>query len=242
MGVRGHDVCVAGEVRVERITDSKGVEGSLIRYDDSFDPLDEEQQLQGAKWKVDPSLGEAVIDPAHADSSLLSLVDRLLPLATAFTSVQASMELRWVKAGRIAHARTGPEYGMVSHALSSGIRQMLKEYRVLTAQLESLYLSSSTFTLQTLYFHLHPTLHTMTLLASLCQALETDDTGPDKSDATDDDDDGLGGMAEELGLGGAGLKGLMKNLKAQEQVGGGGLVLGGEVLGIVSERDTTMSG
>lgn len=139
-------------------------------------------------------------------------------------------------------ARTGPEYGMVSHALGSGIRQMLKEYRVLTAQLESLYLSSPTFTLQTLYFHLHPTLHTMTLLASLCQALETDDINPDQSDGTDEDDDGLGGMAEELGLGGAGLKGLMKNLKAQEQVGGGGLVVGGEVLGIVSERDTTMSG
>lgn len=36
----------------------KGVEGSLITYDESFDPLDEAQQLQGAKWKVDPSLGE----------------------------------------------------------------------------------------------------------------------------------------------------------------------------------------
>lgn len=157
-------------------------------------------------------------------------MNRLLPLATFFTSVEASIELR-----------NGPEFGMVSHALGSGIRGMLKEYRVLTAQLESLFLSSSTFSLQTLYFHLHPTLHTMSLLSSLCLALETEDTG-EESDGSDDDD-GLGGMAEELGLGGAGLKGLMKNLKAQEGlIGGGGPVVGGEVLGIICEREATMSG
>lgn len=136
--------------------------------------------------------------------------------------------------------RNAPEFGMVSHALGAGIRTMLKEYRVLTAQLESLFLSSSTFTLQTLYFHLHPTLHTMSLLSSLCLALEVDASA--ESDASDDDDP-LGGLAEELGLGGAGLKGLMKNLKAQEGlIGGGGPVLGGEVLGIICEREATMSG
>lgn len=81
----------------------------------------------------------------------------------------------------------------------------------------------------------------MSLLSSLCLSLETEDDGGDASDVSDDDD-GLGGMAEELGLGGAGLKGLMKNLKTQDGFGGGGLVLGGEVLGIISEREATMSG
>ncbi|OCF40305.1 gamma-tubulin complex component 2 [Kwoniella heveanensis CBS 569] len=199
----------------------QGVEGTLIRYDEGYDPLDEEQASKGARWKVDPSL----------DPSLLSLVERLLPLASFFTAVEVSM-----------NARNAPEYGMVSHALGSGIRAMLKEYRVLTAQLESLFLSSPNFTLQTLYFHLHPTLHTMSLLASLCLSLEADEAEKDGSDVSDDDD-GLGGMAEELGLGGAGLKGLMKNLQAQEGlIGGGGPVLGGEVLGIISEREATMSG
>ncbi|WWC61778.1 uncharacterized protein I303_104363 [Kwoniella dejecticola CBS 10117] len=199
----------------------QGVEGSLIRYADDYDPLDGEQASKGARWRVDPSL----------DPSLLSLVERLLPLATCFTAVETSMD-----------SRNAPEYGMVSHALTSGIRAMLKEYRVLAAQLESLFLSSPTFTLQTLYFHLHPTLHTMSLLAGLCLALETDEAIQDASDASDDDD-GLGGMAEELGLGGAGLKGLMKNLNAQEGlIGGGGPVLGGEVLGIICEREATMSG
>ena len=132
---------------------------------------------------------------------------------------------------------------MVSQALGSGIRSMLKEYRVLTAQLESLFLNSSTFTLQTMYFHLHPTLHTMSLLSSLCLSLETDEVPP-AFDGSDDDDDGLGGMAEELGLGGAGLKGLMKNLNAAQEgtIGTGGPVLGGEVLGIICEREATMSG
>lgn len=146
---------------------------------------------------------------------------------------------------------------MVSHALGSGIRSMLKvcfaeqtdgrpltrrqEYRVLTAQLESLFLQSSTFTLQTLYFHLHPTIHTMSLLSSLCLSLETDDIAP-ASEASEDEDDGLGGMAEELGLGGAGLKGLMKDMKAQDGLADAGPVLGGEVLGIICEREATMSG
>lgn len=164
---------------------------------------------------------------------------------------------------------------MVSHALCGGIRGMLKvspsphcmdlviwglrlevvssniyqEYRVLTAQLESLFLSSSTFTLQTLYFHLHPTLHTMSLLASLCQALETDEARGETDDEDgddDDDDDGFGGKAEELGLGGAAFKGLMSGMKAREMLPGQGApageVIGGEVLGIICERENTMSG
>ena len=131
---------------------------------------------------------------------------------------------------------------MVSHALCSGIRQMLKEYRVLTAQLESLYLSSSTFTLQTLYFHLHPTLHTMSLLSALCLAMELED-GRQSLDDSSSDDDELAARAEELGLGGASLKGLMKNLNAQDGIGsGGGPVIGGEVLGIICEREAKMSG
>jgi gamma-tubulin complex component 2 len=81
----------------------------------------------------------------------------------------------------------------------------------------------------------------MSLLSSLCLSLETDE-GPGDISEMSDDDDGLGGMAEELGLGGAGLKGLMKNLKAQEGFAGGGPVLGGEVLGILCEREATMSG
>lgn len=83
----------------------------------------------------------------------------------------------------------------------------------------------------------------MSLLASLCQSLDAEDDGSkDRSDISDDDD-GLGGIAEKLGFGGAGLEGLMKNLKAQKGgIGGGGPVLGGEVLDTICERDATLSG
>jgi gamma-tubulin complex component 2 len=122
----------------------------------------------------------------------------------------------------------------------------MQEYRVLVAQLESLFLSSSTFTLQTLYYHLHPTIHTMSLLYSLCQSMETEGTAKDASGESSDDDD-FGGRADELGLGGAALKGIMDVMKGQQGIVPGsdipaGEILGGEVLGIICEREATMSG
>lgn len=85
----------------------------------------------------------------------------------------------------------------------------------------------------------------MSLLASLCQSLETDDVTKDDSGETSDDD--FGGMADELGLGGAALKGIMGAAKGQSGMLPGndvpaGEVLGGEVLGIICEREATMSG
>lgn len=44
-------------LKTETLT-RKGIEGSLIRYNEGYDPLDEDQRLQGAKWRIDPSLGE----------------------------------------------------------------------------------------------------------------------------------------------------------------------------------------
>lgn len=84
----------------------------------------------------------------------------------------------------------------------------------------------------------------MSLLSALCLSLESDEIPKESGESDDEDDDGLGGMAEELGLGGAGLKGLMKNMQAAQDggVGSGGPILGGEVLGIICEREATMSG
>jgi gamma-tubulin complex component 2 len=71
----------------------------LIRYEEGYDPLDEAQRIRGASWSIDPSLGMSVKPYEEKklidiDPSLLSVVERLLPLATAFTSVEAYMELR----------------------------------------------------------------------------------------------------------------------------------------------------
>lgn len=83
---------------------------------------------------------------------------------------------------------------------------------------------------------MHPTLHTLSLLYSLCLSLEADQP----TDEDDDDEDDLGldpEMAAELGLG-DGFKKLMKD----GLLGGGGLVIGGEVLGVMAERGACMSG
>lgn len=82
----------------------------------------------------------------------------------------------------------------------------------------------------------------MSLLSALCLSLEADGEPPGEAES-DDDDDGIGGMAAEL-LGGAGLKDLMKNLQAAQDgvTGPAGPILGGEVLGIICEREATMSG
>jgi gamma-tubulin complex component 2 len=127
------------------------------------------------------------------------------------------------------------------------IKLIGKEYKVLIAQLESLFLSSSSFTLQTLYYHLHPTIHTMSLLSSLCLSLETEGTSKDVSGESESSDDDFGGKADELGLGGAALKGIMDVMNAKQGVVPGsdipaGEVIGGEVLGIICERESTMSG
>lgn len=41
----------------------QGVEGELVRYDSDYDPLDEISRLKGARWRVDPSLGERGLCP-----------------------------------------------------------------------------------------------------------------------------------------------------------------------------------
>jgi len=87
----------------------------------------------------------------------------------------------------------------------------------------------------------------MSLLSSLCLSLETEGTSKDASGESSSDDDDFGGKADELGLGGAALKGIMDVMNAKQGVVPGsdipaGEVIGGEVLGIICERESTMSG
>ena len=51
----GHAVPCPSDQKLIR---TQGVEGSLIRYDDLYDPMDEDQRLRGVKWKLDPSISE----------------------------------------------------------------------------------------------------------------------------------------------------------------------------------------
>ncbi len=134
---------------------------------------------------------------------------------------------------------------MVNHALVSGMRGVLtvgvpvmarldtttannhrwqmQDYDVLTTRLESHYLTSPDFTLQTAFLHLHPTLHVLSLLYSLCQALEDQRKAESDDDSSEDED-----MANYL-----------RDADGASQNKG---IIGGEVLGVVVERASCMNG
>ncbi|KAF9174729.1 hypothetical protein BGX20_010127 [Mortierella sp. AD010] len=95
------------------------------------------------EFKVDESL----------DPSLRDLVSRILPLASIYLSLEAFVEL---------HSMF--EYGFVNHALCAAIRNLLKEYLILIAQLETQFRSSPDFTLQKLWYYIQPTMQTLSSL------------------------------------------------------------------------------
>lgn len=153
-------------------------------------------------------------------------------MATYYTAVRTFVELR-----------NATEHGMVNHALASGIRDILKDYHHLTARLESLYLSSPDFTLQAAYLYLHPTLHTLAILHSLCLSLDFEEDPADDSEAhssgeDDSEDEEDAALAKELGLDRLGAGGL-KDPDASDPKGP---ILGGEVLGLLAIRAAQMSG
>ena len=55
-------LCGADHTAGERrsAADLQGVEGSLVKYDEGYEPQDEAQRLLGAQWRVDPSLGTLI--------------------------------------------------------------------------------------------------------------------------------------------------------------------------------------
>lgn len=59
----------------------QGLEGSLIRYADGYDPLDSDSRLRGARWSVDPSLGELGCVATSTDSRPIITFARQPPVA-----------------------------------------------------------------------------------------------------------------------------------------------------------------
>jgi gamma-tubulin complex component 2 len=200
-----------------------GIEGQYIHYAAHYTPEDAASRLRGASFVVDAAL----------DPSLRGLVERILPLATYYTSIFAFIE-----------TESSLEFGTVMHALCAGIRDVLKEYQTLVVQLEHQMATSPTFTLQKLWFFVHPTmrslgfLHSFTLsIASISHAniLESDDEDDDEDEDDDDDDD-----ESEEGDSTASMEREKRAIFAMD--GGeadgiiGGIVKGGEVLALLWER------
>ncbi|CAG8519786.1 4749_t:CDS:10 [Ambispora leptoticha] len=177
-----------------------GIEGKYIYVSRSSNmSSDKENRIKGVEYVVDKSL----------DISLKELTERIIPLATYYTSIDAFIEMY-----------SAFEYGFVNHALCAAIKGLLKEYLILITQLEHQFRTSPSFTLQKFWFHVHPTLHTMSNIHSL--VMEIHEVGQEALESEDD----------EMLI----LEEFAKKSAIPEQVKGGG------ILGILAERLTTMSG
>ncbi|GAA5942930.1 gamma-tubulin-complex subunit SPC97 [Sporobolomyces koalae] len=161
-----------------------GIEGRYIEFDPSYVPEDDFERMQGAQFVIDDGL----------DPWIASVVERFLPLSTYFTSITAFIEQYSVL-----------EHGVINHALCAAIREMLRDYLVLLAQLETHFTASPTFTLQRFWLFVHPALHTLSLIHSLIIDLVSltipssdDDTSSDEEGESDDSYAGGGAMANIL--------------------------------------------
>ncbi len=109
----------------------------------------------------------------------------------------------------------------------------LQDYQTLLSQLEHSFNTSPQFTLQKLWFYVHPTLHTLSLIYQLTTELAaTENPGEDSSLSSGEDAEDAA-RNEALGLGGAKLKAVLSEI----EVGADGItVKGGEVLSILHTR------
>lgn len=112
--------------------------------------------------------------------------------------------------------------------------------------MEHAFNTSPQFSLQKLWFYVHPTIHALSLIYQLILELATaDDPSAGTSSSSEDEEDEDEAKNEALGLGGAGLKAVLSEMKKNDldAAGGSGIaVKGGEVLTIVYERMLNMSG
>ncbi|KAF8347430.1 gamma-tubulin complex, DGRIP84/SPC97 component [Amanita rubescens] len=203
-----------------------GIEGTYITFHPDYSPEDDDP-LQGIQFATSSSL----------DTSLCDLVERILPLGTYYTAITAFVEQR-------SHL----DFGLVNHALCAAVRDMLKDYQTLLCQLEHAFNTSSTFSLQKLWFYVHPTVHTLFLIYQLILELATADDDPSNSLASSSSseiDPEEEARNEALGLGGEKLKAVLSEINSNNLgvAGGSGIaVKGGEVLTIIYERMQNMSG
>ncbi|KAL5504990.1 ALP4 [Sanghuangporus vaninii] len=203
-----------------------GIEGTYITYPSDFS-IDEEDPVRGMRFVISPSL----------DPSLRDLVERVLPLATFYTAITGFIQ-----------ARSFLEYGLVNHALCAAIRDMLRDYHTLLSQLEHAFQHSPTFSLQKLWFYVHPTLHTLSLIYGLIteiiEAEEPPESEDDSNSDEEEEDPEERARNEALGLGGEKFKALVNDLKKSTAGtdASAGPAKGGEVLTILYERMQRMSG
>ncbi|KAL0579580.1 gamma tubulin complex Spc97/GCP2 subunit Alp4 [Marasmius crinis-equi] len=216
-----------------------GIEGNYITFHPNYSS--EEDPLRGVRFTVSQSLGMSILLTMFIylltfppDSSLRDLVERVLPLGTYYTAISSFIEQR-------SHL----DFGLVNHALCASIRDMLKDYQTLLSQLEHAFNTSPQFSLQKLWFYVHPTVHTLSLIYNLILELGLADSSPDEDSSSGSEssfDAEEEARNEELGIGKSKLKAVLADKNGRLTGDSGIKVKGGEVLAIIYERKLNMSG
>lgn len=101
-----------------------GLEGQYIHFAKTYNPSAEKDRLAGPVFVILPGL----------DPSLRGLTIEILKMATHHSALEAFIDVQ----GRA-------ELGVVNHALSAAMRKLIFDYLVLIAQLETQFLSNSSF-------------------------------------------------------------------------------------------------
>ncbi|POS86514.1 hypothetical protein EPUL_000550 [Erysiphe pulchra] len=189
-----------------------GYEGQYIRFAKCFNPSVEKDRLAGPTFKILPGL----------DPSLHDLTSNMLRMATNYSATEAFVEVQ-----------SRDEFGIVNHALCAAIRKLLNEYLVLIAQLETQFLTNSSFTLQALNLHTLPTSHMMFQIYSLAHEILKRNSLLDGDEDSDDSLDDFENILESLREGGDLGPGNIPGKRIRK---------GGSVLGLVTKRLEAMSG
>ncbi|CAG5903300.1 unnamed protein product [Menidia menidia] len=119
--------------------------------------------VDGRDITAQPVLGRqnrSFIVDATLDMSIKELVNRILPVASYYSTIT-----------RFIEEKSSFEYGQVNHALTAAMRTLMKEYLILVTQLEHLQ-RQGLLSLQKLWFYIQPTMRTMEILASLASSVE----------------------------------------------------------------------
>ncbi|TVY36122.1 Spindle pole body component [Lachnellula subtilissima] len=190
-----------------------GYEGQYIRFSKTYNPSVEKDRLAGPGYKILPGL----------DPSLQDLTTTMLKMATHYGAIEAFVEVQ-----------SREEFGAVNHALCAAIRKLLQDYLILIAQLETQFLTNSSFTLHVLNLHTLPTSHMMFQVYSLAHAILKRNSLLEED--LEDSDDGLDD-----------IENILETLREEGELGPGNIpgkkiCKGGSVLGLITKRLETMSG
>ncbi|XP_071785890.1 gamma-tubulin complex component 2-like [Asterias amurensis] len=109
---------------------------------------------------TDQSSGRTFIIDQSLDISLREVANRILPVCTMYSSVV-----------RFIEDKSSFEYGVVNHALCGAMKTLIKEYYILTAQLEHQFRQGQ-LPLQRFWFYIQPCKQTMEILSSIALSID----------------------------------------------------------------------